>query len=72
MSGDLPRVDDDNRRARADAILARIPEAEMDRLAASLARLIISAARSGGKARRVAPLLPGPARDTPRADIDVA
>lgn len=36
----------------ADEILAQISDADMDALAEALARLLISAARSGGRARR--------------------
>lgn len=44
---------DQDRAARVDAILERIDAAELDRLASALAALLISAAQSGGRRRRV-------------------
>jgi hypothetical protein len=47
---------------RADAFLAQIGEAEMAALASALARLLLSAARSGGRTQAIP--TPAPRRTT--------
>jgi len=44
--------------ARADALLAQIADDELDALAITLARLLLSAARNRGKPQRAAPKPP--------------
>lgn len=65
MPADRPRRAD----ARADAILARIDPADLDALAAALARLLISAARNDGRARRTVAALPAPTAPVDRRTI---
>lgn len=54
----MPDATDRRAEQRADAILARIDPADLDALAAALARLLISAARAEGRPRRPTPPAP--------------